>query len=132
MTQNLSIGAVARETGIRIPTIRYYEQIGLVPEPPRTQGNRRLYDRNTIERLNFVRRSRELGFDIEAIRALLSLQDQPETSCERADTIATERLAEVEKRLARLSALKKELKAMLAECRHGRVAQCRVIEALAS
>lgn len=132
MTQNLTIGTVARQAGVKVPTIRFYEQAGLIPEPPRTEGNRRLYGRDAVERLRFIRRSRELGFDLAAIRTLLSLHDRPETSCEQADVIAREKLVDVEDRLARLTALKGELEIMIEECRHGRVAHCRVIEALAS
>lgn len=132
MTQNLTIGAVARQAGVKVPTIRFYEQAGLIAEPPRTAGNRRLYDHDAVARLRFIRRARELGFDIAAIRTLLSLHDQPETSCEQADVIAREKLADVENRLAHLVALKGELKTMIAQCQKGRVAHCRVIETLAS
>ena len=96
----------------------------------RTEGGHRLYDREDQKRLTFIRHARELGFPIEAIRGLLSLSDNPETSCERADDIASRRLQEVEQRLKRLQALKKELKRMVVECGHGRVCDCRVIEVL--
>ncbi|MDB5587310.1 MAG: helix-turn-helix protein [Devosia sp.] len=125
-----AIGEAARRSGVKVPTIRYYEQIGLLPTAARTEGNRRLYDERTMQRLSFVRHARELGFDIEAIRALLTLQDDPLQSCAIADSIASEHLAEVEHRIASLTALKRELVAMLAQCRHGHVEQCRVIEAL--
>jgi len=85
-----------------------------------------------MQRLSFIRHARELGFEIEAIRALLTLQDNPQQSCQLADSIAGEHLAEVEQRIASLMALKAELAAMVEHCRHGRVAQCRVIETLSS
>lgn len=128
---NLSIGELARRTDVKVPTIRYYEQIGLLPSPPRTEGQQRRYGKEAVARLSFIRHSRELGFDIEAIRALLSLQDSPEQSCATADRIAQARLAEVEKRLASLTALRSELQRMIAECACGRVAECRVIDTLA-
>ena len=125
------IGEVARRTGVKVPTIRYYEGIGLLPAPPRTEGNRRVYGDGDLHRLAFIRHARELGFEVEAIRTLLALQDRPEQSCAAADAIARARLAEVEQRLARLTALKGELERMLAHCAAGRVSECRVIETLA-
>lgn len=126
------IGEAARRSGVKVPTIRYYEQIGLLAAPARTEGNRRLYTHHDLRRLAFIRHARELGFDVEAIRALLSLQDHPEQSCASADAIARARLVEVEGRIARLTALKDELTRMIGECACGRVAECRVIETLAA
>lgn len=125
------IGEAAQRTGVKIPTIRYYEQIGLLPAPVRTDGNRRLYQETELRRLSFIRHARELGFDLKAIRALLSLQDHPERSCASADAIARARLAEVRQRIARLKALEDELTRMIDECARGRIAECRVIETLA-
>lgn len=125
------IGEAAQTTGVKIPTIRYYEQIGLLPAPVRTDGNRRLYQETELRRLSFIRHARELGFDLKAIRALLSLQDHPEHSCASADAIARARLAEVRQRIARLKALEDELTRMIDECARGRIAECRVIETLA-
>jgi DNA-binding transcriptional MerR regulator len=129
--ENLPIGEAARQSGVKVPTIRYYEQIGLLPKPPRTEGNRRLYEPADLRRLAFIRHARELGFEIVAIRALLTLQDHPDQSCAAADEIARARLGDVEERMTSLSALKAELERMVAECAHGRVAECRVIEILA-
>jgi DNA-binding transcriptional MerR regulator len=128
----VAIGDAARKSGVKVPTIRYYEQIGLLAAPARSEGNRRLFTRDDLRRLAFIRHARELGFDVEAIRALLSLQDHPEQSCASADAIARARLAEVEDRIARLGALKEELARMIDECACGRVAECRVIETLAA
>ena len=118
-------------SGVKIPTIRYYEQIGILPAAARTQRNRRIYRSNDLRRLAFIRHARELGFEIAAIRTLLALQDDPNQSCAIADGIARERLMDVEKRIASLSALKAELQAMVEGCRHGRLAECRVVEVLA-
>jgi DNA-binding transcriptional MerR regulator len=125
-----TIGRLAQATTTKVQTIRYYESIGLLPPFTRTEGGHRLYDREDQKRLTFIRHARDLGFSIEAIRELLSLADNPQTSCERADDIASRRLQEVEQRLKRLKALKKELKRMVEECGHGRVCDCRVIEVL--
>lgn len=131
MAQGVPIGEAARRSGVKAPTIRYYEQIGLLPTPSRSQGNRRQYEVADLRRLAFVRHARELDFDIEAIRALLRLQDRPEQSCSAADEIARARLAEVEGRIVSLTALRAELERMVSECASGKVAECRVIETLA-
>jgi DNA-binding transcriptional MerR regulator len=128
---NLPIGELARRAEVKVPTIRYYEQIGLMPETERTEGQQRRYDRTAVARLAFIRHARELGFEVDAIRTLLSLQDDPNQSCASADEIAKARLAEVEGRIASLKALRKELQKMVEECACGRVGECRVIETLA-
>ncbi|WP_374271634.1 MerR family transcriptional regulator [Paenirhodobacter enshiensis] len=126
----LTIGKLAQETGVKVPTIRYYEQIGLLPEPDRSAGNQRLYDRAHRDRLRFVRHARELGFPLDAIRDLLSLSDRPEASCAAADGIVREQLHAVRERIARLQALEEELARMIAQGCHGTIADCRVIEVL--
>ena len=132
MPQNgFAIGEAARRSGVKVPTIRYYEQIGLLPTASRTEGNRRLYGEDDFRRLAFIRHARELGFEVDAIRTLLSLQDRPEQSCAEADAIAQARLIEVERRIASLNALRTELRKMVQECATGRIADCRVIETLA-
>jgi DNA-binding transcriptional MerR regulator len=131
MSTVMPIGEAAKQTGVKVPTIRYYEQIGLLPVPGRTGSNRRLYSRADVQRLSFIRHARELGFEIEAIRALLTLQNEPGQSCVTADRIASARLVEVETRIASLIALKEELLRMVKGCRHGKVEECRVIEILA-
>ena len=126
----ITIGKLSEATGVKIPTIRYYEQIGLLPEPGRSGGNQRLYGRTQQERLAFIRHARDLGFPLQAIRELLSLSDDPDQSCAAIDKIAQRQLAAVDSRIARLSALRGELERMLDQCVRGRVADCRVIEML--
>jgi DNA-binding transcriptional MerR regulator len=126
----LSIGDAARVTGIKVPTIRYYEQIGLVPAPGRSEGNRRYYGEDAIRRLTFIRHARELGFEVEAIRALFALQDQPDRPCDDIDTLARKHLATIEEKIARLTALRRQMKRMLKSCQGGRIAECRVIESI--
>jgi DNA-binding transcriptional MerR regulator len=125
------IGTASRRSGVKVPTIRYYEEIGLLPPPARSEGNRRHYGPGELRRLAFIRHARELGFEIEAIRTLLALQDDPSQPCEAADAIARARLADVEARIRSLIALRQELEQMVAGCRHGVVGECRVIEVLA-
>lgn len=131
MAEDYAIGQLAARTGCKVQTIRYYEQIGLMPKPARSGGNQRRYGPRHLERLAFVRHSRELGFPLEAIRELLGLVDDPEGSCTAADSIARRQLQQVESRITRLGALKSELERMIVQCRGGRIADCRVIEVLA-
>jgi DNA-binding transcriptional MerR regulator len=126
----VSIGVLATRSGVKVPTIRYYEQIGLLPKPSRTKSNRRTYDTGDLRRLTFIRHARELGFEMAAICELLELQDNPDRSCMAADTIARARLAEVERRIRSLTELRAELEHMISACSRSRVAECRVIEAL--
>jgi DNA-binding transcriptional MerR regulator len=126
----VAIGEAARRSGVKIPTIRYYEQIGLLPAPERAENQRRVYVSTDLNRLAFIRHARELGFDIEAIRALIALQEDPHQSCAAADETARARLSEVDRRIASLQALRKELHRMVANGCEGRVENCRVIETL--
>ena len=126
----LSIGTLAKRTGTKVQTIRYYEQIGLMPEPGRSEGGQRRYGAAELDRLAFVRHSRQLGFSLEAIRELLDLSDSPERSCAQVDAVAHKQLNEVEARIARLEALRAELQRMISECRLDRVANCRILEVL--
>jgi len=131
MNEDFMIGQLAAETGCKLQTIRYYEGIGLMPKPARSPGNQRRYGPGDVARLAFIRHGRELGFGLDAIRAFLSLADDPDRSCEAADRIAQVQLQAVESRIARLQALKAELERMISECRGGRVAECRILNVLA-
>jgi Cu(I)-responsive transcriptional regulator len=127
----MNIGKLARAADTKAETIRYYERIGLLPAPPRTGGNYRDYSAAHVSRLTFTRRARDLGFSIQQVRALLDLADQKEQSCQEVDAIAREHLTEVKRKLADLSALRRELDSLIGQCRHGTIAECRILEALA-
>lgn len=127
---NLAIGELSARTSVKVPTIRYYEQIGLIAAPPRSEGGQRRYGEVEVDRLNFIRHARELGFEVEDIRELLTMNEQPQASCHQADSIAQAHLLEVDRRIASLQALRGELSRMIEECGHGRVCDCRIIEAL--
>ena len=126
----LAIGALSRQTGTKVQTIRYYEQIGLMNEAGRTSGGQRRYFEKDLDRLAFIRHSRQLGFSLDSIRELLELSDNPSRSCAEVDSIARRQLRQVEQRLKRLHSLKKELKRMVAECEGDSVADCKVLEVL--
>lgn len=126
----LTIGGLAKATAVKVPTIRFYEQIGLLPKPDRSESDRRLYGDGAVQRLSFIRHARQLGFSVDAIRVLLSLTDEPDRPCEAANALAAEQLADVEAKIARLEALRGELRRMVTADCHGRAGDCRVIEVL--
>ena len=128
---NLAIGELSRRTEVKVPTIRYYEQIGLLPAAPRSEGGQRRYGPDEVKRLNFIRHARELGFEIDDIRHLLDLTPRPQDSCHEADSIARRHLADIERRIAELTALRNELSRMVSECGHGRICECRIVEVIA-
>ncbi|PZU85464.1 MAG: MerR family transcriptional regulator [Shinella sp.] len=128
----LTIGDLSRTTGVKVPTIRYYEQMGLLVPPERTEGNQRRYSKSERERLSFIRHARELGLTIEAIRELIDLSQHPEKPCEEADRIAAQQLATVRQKIERLKKLEAELERITACCHTNQVRDCYVIRALAN
>ena len=126
----LTIGNLANATDTKVETIRYYERIGLLSAPARTGGNYRAYNPKHLNRLSFIRRARDLGFSLAQVRELLSVSDQRDRSCKAVDAIAREHLAEVDRKIADLAALRRELDRVISQCGHGTVAECRIIEAL--
>jgi DNA-binding transcriptional MerR regulator len=129
-TLDYSIGELASETGVKVPTIRYYEGIGLLPAPPRTEGNQRRYDAEALERLRFIAHARAMGFPMEELRVLLKIAGHRDAPCEDIDALVRARLTEVEDRILKLTALRTELTGMLQSHQHGTVADCRVVEVL--
>ncbi|NNE85869.1 MAG: helix-turn-helix domain-containing protein [Alphaproteobacteria bacterium] len=129
--EEFPIGELARRTGCKVPTIRYFEQVGLLPQPPRSSGNHRLYGAQHLALLGFIRHSRELGFSQKDIREMLDLANFPDHSCESIDAIARGHLADVDRRIDALTRLKAELERMIGECEGGKVTDCRIMESLA-
>lgn len=127
----LPIGRLAEETGCKVETIRYYEQIGLLPEGERSAGNQRRYTRRHLQILGFIRHARDLGFSVDAIRDLLKLSADPSRPCDEADAIAKAHLADVRAKIAKLKSLEAELARMVHGHCGGAIAECRVIEVLA-
>lgn len=125
-----AIGDLSRRTGVKVPTIRYYEQMGLISAPDRTEGNQRRYKKADLDRLTFIRHARDLGFPIEAIRELLTLSRHPEEPCDRADQIAREQLDEVREKIAKLKKLEEELSRIASHDGCHTVSDCYVIRAL--
>ena len=127
----LTIGKLSKATGVKVPTIRYYEQMGLISAPERSEGNQRRYERRDLERLAFIRHGRDLGLSIEAIRDLLELSGHPEKPCGDADRIAAEHLAGVKEKIAKLKRLEQELERIVSCDGKHTVGDCYVIRALA-
>ena len=134
MSAKLSIGFVARQTGCTVPTIRYYEEIGLLPPAGRTESGQRHYDDTTVRRLAFVRRCRDFGFSIEQVRELVGLVDQPERPCIEARDVAAGHLVQVRRKLEELRALEASLADFVdsceAACAGGAAVDCTILEAL--
>lgn len=125
-----SIGELSRRCGVKVPTIRYYEQMGLLEVEDRSAGNQRRYSMDGLNCLSFIRHSRDLGFSIEDIRQLLELSRHREKPCDDAHNIAARHLRAVQQRIRKLKRLEQELK-RISLCDAGTVADCAVIETLA-
>ncbi|NIR30897.1 MAG: helix-turn-helix domain-containing protein [Gammaproteobacteria bacterium] len=125
-----SIGALSGRSGVNVETIRYYERTGLLPNPPRTEGGHRLYGVEQLKRLAFIRRSRELGFSIEEIRALLDLVDSGDYACGQVKSMTDRHLESVRSKMADLRKLEKTLANVSAQCAGGAVPECPIIDTL--
>ena len=127
----MKIGEIAKLTGLKVETVRYYEGEGLIGAPRRNGGNYRLYDRSHLERLTFIKRSRDLGFTLDQVRDLLRLADDPRGSCDAVDEMAVLHIAEIDRKLADLQALRGEI-VKWGRCDATTIAECRLIDALSS
>ncbi len=128
----LGIGRLAELTGVKVPTIRFYEQIGLLGAPRRTSGGQRRYDARTVARLTFIRHARDLGFEVDEVRQLLALADRPDVPCGSVDVIARRQVARIDAKLKRLRAVRRELARVITACHAPRVRDCLIIEALSA
>ncbi|MBR0665879.1 helix-turn-helix domain-containing protein [Roseomonas hellenica] len=127
----LSIGELARATGVKATTIRWYETEGLLPPPARTEGGHRVYGTAHRDRLGFIRHARELGFPMPAIRDLLDLAAHPDRDCNMAHAVATAQVTAIDAKLRQLTALRAELARMAEACAGGAAGHCRILETLA-
>src|SRR5882757_6340395 len=121
---------LARRTGTNLETVRYYEKVGLLPEPPRTQSGYRNYDATHERRLRFVLRARELGFSLDEIRALLRLVDERDQPCADARAVAATHLEDVRAKIADLKRMEQVLKGVVKQCGDGTLPACPLIETL--
>lgn len=125
-----AIGAISNETGVNIETIRYYERIGIMPKPDRTEGGNRQYNHDQLKRLSFIKRCRELGFKIEEIRALLKMVDGADFTCGEVHATTINHLEAVRRKISDLKRMEKTLGKMAAECSKGDVPDCPIIDVL--
>ncbi len=126
----LSIGGLSKRTGVHLETVRYYENIGIMPEPPRSAAGHRRYDHEHLKRLTFVKRSRELGFTLKEVRALLDLVDGGDYTCGEVHSLTLQHLHDVRDKIADLQRLEVALAEMSDECARGTIPECPVIETL--
>lgn len=129
-TATLTIGRLARQAGLHVQTLRYYETEGLLVPSARTPGGQRRYSAADARRLHFIRHAREFGFSVEQIRELLALASEGERPCAEVDAIARRHREDVRRRIRLLRELEAELDRMVSECAGGRVTDCRVLEVL--
>src|SRR6266446_649468 len=120
----VSIGTLAKRSGVTVETIRYYERIGLLPAPPRSPGGYRVYSSVHAERLQFVRRARDLGLSLDEVRHLLSLADQKSNSCSKVHALATHHLADIRTRIADLKRMERVLARLVRSCAKGDLPSC--------
>ena len=128
----MSRGSLAKETGVNIETIRYYENIGLMPDPGRTSGGHRVYDQTHLKRLSFVKRSRELGFTLRDIRELLELVDGGDYTCGEIRDRTIVHLNDVAQKIHDLQKMRHSLEKMASKCEGGLVPECPIVDALYS
>ena len=135
-TRDISIGAVARETGLTVPTVRYYEEVGLLPPQPRTESGQRHFNQAAVRRLAFIRRCRDFGFSIDSVKELVGLVDHPERPCMEVRDIAATHLQQVRDKLQELQALEQSLAGFVASCNGacagGPAVDCTILEDLAT
>jgi MerR family mercuric resistance operon transcriptional regulator len=131
-TPLISIGVLARRTGCHIETIRFYEKIGILPKPRRTESGRRVYGPDQVRRLSFIRRTRELGFTLDEVRALLRLANARDVPCSEVKGMAIAHRADIKAKIADLRKLQKVLDALITECEAGDQSSCPLIETLFS
>ena len=127
--RDFSIGALSRRTAVNIETIRYYEKIGLLPPPPRTEGGHRLYPVAHLKRLVFIRRSRELGFTLDEIRNLFGLVEGGRP-CGDVKEAALTHLKDIRRKIADLRKMERTLADTAARCKGGTAPECPIIDVL--
>ena len=131
MAKPMTIGVLARDSGVNLETIRFYERSDLLPTPQRSAAGYRHYQTADLRRLRFIRRGRELGFSLDEIRSLLSLAEQPQGPCGSADQLVQEHLISIAARIHDLQNMQTELQ-KIAGCQSGYAEHCRLLEALDS
>ena len=129
----LKVGEVAKQAGVNLQTIHYYERRGLLPKPPRTGTNYRAYPEDAVLRVRFIKRAQEIGFTLKEIKQLLSLRAAPRTRCADVRERAEAKVQDIDDKVRTLQAMRKALTKLIGECSgKGPVTQCPILEALDS
>jgi len=130
---SLKVGDVAKQAGVNLQTIHYYERRGLLPKPPRTGSNYRAYPEDAVLRVRFIKRAQELGFTLKEIKELLSLRAAPRTRCADVRNRAEAKVQDIDDKVRTLQSMRKTLTKLIGECSgKGPVTQCPILEALDS
>ncbi len=132
IVREFTIGQLSKLTNVNIETIRYYEKIGMIPHPPRNDSGYRIYSTSHLERLSFVRRSRELGFSQPEVRKLLKLVDEHSYTCGEVQEMTTKHLRTVRDKIKDLRKLEKALANMVSECDGGNIPDCPIVDILSA
>ena len=132
IVREFTIGEVSRLTQVKVETIRYYEKIGIMPNPPRSSGGYRMYSTPHLERLSFVRRSRELGFSQPEVRKLLTLVDEHKYTCGEVQEFTAGHLLTIRNKIKDLRKLERALAKMVSECDGGDIPDCPIIDVLSA
>ena len=127
---NIAIGQLSKLTGVHIETIRYYERIGVMPRPPRSEGGQRIYDDSNVKRLSFIARCRDLGFSLDDIRSLLGLVDGNGMTCADVRQMTLDHAAQAKRKIADLKKLERTLRTMADQCHGNHVPECPIIDTL--
>ena len=128
----MKIGEAAREAGVNLDTLRYYERRGLLPEPPRRPSGYRVFDDGTVRRVRFIKRAQELGFTLNEIRDLMELRLAPEASCRDVRDKAAAKIASIAAKIQQLRSMREALEGLTAACSgRGSVEECPILASLA-
>lgn len=131
--KRLTRGQLAKQSGVNSATIRYYEKIGLLPEPPRSNAGYRLFSNKSINRIRFIKQSQELGFSLREIKELLDLRVTPEATTSDARQRATEKIADIADKIKRLRGMKNSLEILVESCcNEASASECPILENLSS
>jgi MerR family mercuric resistance operon transcriptional regulator len=127
-----TVGDLATQSGCKVETVRYYEKAGLMPDPPRTEGGHRIYSLDHLKRMFFIRRSRDLGFPVEQVKALLRFIDEPDHACGEVRGMAMLQARTIQEKIDDLKRLQKALTTMAARCNGGNysIDDCPILDAL--
>ena len=129
--ENLTVGNLAKQCGVNLETVRYYEGKGLLPKPHRTPSGYRIYNHDSVRRLRFIKHAQHLGFSIKEIKELLALKSDPRTTCANVRQKANDKISEIESKVNSLLAMKETLQRLTRTCAgSGPISECPILDSL--